>query len=96
MDTIQKKILFNPLSAAQKKKTLTSGLSCLFGVGIRLRRAYAPRRKNMHPVLLKQNAAFKILVAKDEAKTKAAAASGLVSEAAAEEVTDILGKENLM
>jgi hypothetical protein len=46
--------------------------------GIRLRRGYAPRRKNMHPVMLKENNAFKKLVAKDEAKA-AAAAEGAVA-----------------
>ncbi|KAG7668867.1 hypothetical protein Ndes2526B_g00575 [Nannochloris sp. 'desiccata'] len=59
-------------------------------LGIRLRREYAPRRKNMHPALLKQNAAFKRLVAKDE--TMNAAASAWVREAVAEEDKDIMGK----
>jgi hypothetical protein len=53
---------------------------------IRLRREYAPRRKNMHPSLLKQNAAFKKLVAKDEAKAaKAIVAGGGELEVVAEE-----------
>jgi hypothetical protein len=43
----------------------------------------------MHPALLKQNAAFKKLVAKDEAKNAAAAAAAGLT--AAEEVTDIMG-----
>lgn len=44
----------------------------------------------MHPALLKQNAAFKRLVAKDE--TMNAAASAWVREAVAEEDKDIMGK----
>lgn len=48
---------------------------CFLCAGIKLHREYTPRRKNIHPALLKANKEFKRLVEKDEAAAFAALAS---------------------